>query len=143
MWHFQNVINKLQIKFSQFADQKKSEMVPTVQIAILQGLKYKLMVTLLDNSEICSIIQRLNPYNLLTDRLAKKVPWAIYRPDIKSAKSIGEREMNFAKTAILNSSNINLASFSVRVKKNICIYISNLLTHLIQFTLQFTIYKQI
>ena len=113
-------------------------MVPTVQIAILQGLKYKLMVTLLDNSEICSIIQRLNPYNLLTDRLAKKVLWAIYRPDIKSAKSIGEREMNFAKTAILNSSNINLASFSVRVKKNICIYIKFTYS---PHTIYFTIYN--
>ena len=53
-------------------------------MAILQGLKNKLMLTLVDISEICSMIQRLNSYNLVTDKVAEKVPWTIYRPDKKS-----------------------------------------------------------
>ena len=40
------------------------------------------------------MIQRLNSSNSLTDKVAEKVPWAIYRPDKKSKKSIGESEMN-------------------------------------------------
>ena len=54
-----------------------SEMVQTVQAELSingNGLKYKLMLTLLDISEICSMIQRLNSYNLLTDKVAEKVP---------------------------------------------------------------------
>ena len=46
------------------------------------------MLMLLDISEICSTIQRLNSYNLLTDKVAEKVLWTIYRPDKKSKKSI-------------------------------------------------------
>ena len=38
------------------------------------------------------MIQRLNSYNLLTDKVAEKVPWTIYWPDKKSKKSIGELE---------------------------------------------------
>ena len=50
-------------------------MVQTTEIELsitskLQGLKYKLMLTLLDISEVCCMIQRLNSYNLLTDRVA-------------------------------------------------------------------------
>ena len=76
-------------------------MVQTVLIelsikSVQQGLKYKLMLTLLDISEICSMIQRLNSYNLLTDKVAEKVPWSIYRPDKKSEESIRELEMNFS-----------------------------------------------
>ena len=41
------------------------------------------MLTLLDISEICSVIQRINSYNLLTEKVAEKVPWTIYRPDKK------------------------------------------------------------
>ena len=41
------------------------------------------MLTLLDISEICSMIQRINSYNLLTEKVAEKVPWTIYRPDKK------------------------------------------------------------
>ena len=40
------------------------------------------------------MIQRLNSYNLLTDKDTEKVPWTIYRPDKKSKKSIEESEMN-------------------------------------------------
>ena len=32
------------------------------------------------------MIQRLNSYNLLTDKVAEKVPWTIYRLDKKSKK---------------------------------------------------------
>ena len=39
--------------------------------------------------------QRHNSFNLLTDKVAEKVPWTIYRPDKKSKKSIEESEMNF------------------------------------------------
>ena len=38
---------------------KKPEMVQTAQIVILQGLKYKLILKLLDIFEICYMIQRL------------------------------------------------------------------------------------
>ena len=37
-------------------------------------LKYKSMLMLLDISEICSMIQKLNSYNLMTDKVAEKVP---------------------------------------------------------------------
>ena len=44
--------------------EEKSEMLQAIQIelsinTILQGLKYKLMVTLHDISEVCSMIQRI------------------------------------------------------------------------------------
>ena len=32
------------------------------------------------------MIQLLNSYNLLTDKVAEKVPWTIYRPDKKERK---------------------------------------------------------
>ena len=35
-------------------------------------------------SEKCDIIQRLNSYNLLTNKVAEKVHRTIYRPDEKS-----------------------------------------------------------
>ena len=41
----------------------------------------KLVLKFLDIPEICYMIQRLNLYNLLTEKLAKKVP---YRPGEKS-----------------------------------------------------------
>ena len=53
------------------------------------------MLMLLDISEICSMIQRLNSCNLLTDKVAEKTPWTIYRPDEKHERSTGELEMNF------------------------------------------------
>ena len=54
------------------------------------------MLTLLDISEAYSTIQKLNSYNLVTDKVAEKVPWTIYRPDKrKSEKGIVESEINF------------------------------------------------
>ena len=54
------------------------------------------MFKLLDISEICYMIQRLNSYNLLTDKMAEKVPWTIYRPyEKKLKKSTGKLELNF------------------------------------------------
>ena len=44
------------------------------------------MLKLRDISEVCSMIQRLNSYNLLTDKVTKKVPYTIYRPDEKKQK---------------------------------------------------------
>ena len=44
------------------------------------------MLTLRDISEVCSMIQRLNSYNLLTDKVTEKVPYTIYRPDKKKQK---------------------------------------------------------
>ena len=51
---------------------------------MLQGLKYKLMLTFQDISEIFYMIQRLNSCNLLTGKVAEKVSGTIYRPDEKS-----------------------------------------------------------
>ena len=86
--------------FHNLQSRNKSEMVQTTQIklsiiAMLQGLKYKLMLTLLDISEVCFMIQRLHSYNLLTDKVTENVSWTIYRPDKKSKKSIKESEMTF------------------------------------------------
>ena len=44
------------------------------------------MLTLLDISDVCSMIQRLKSYNLMTDKGAVKVPGTIYRPDKKARK---------------------------------------------------------
>ena len=74
-------------------------MVQTLQIelsiiATLQGIKYKLMLTFMDISEICSMIQGLNSYNLLTDKVAGKVIEQ-FTDQIKKGKSIAELEINF------------------------------------------------
>ena len=45
------------------------------------------MLMPLDISEISSMIQGLNSYNLLTDKLAKKVLWTIYTADKKKSKN--------------------------------------------------------
>ena len=42
------------------------------------------------------MIQRVNSYNLLTNKVAVKVPWTIYILDKKREKSIGESEMKFS-----------------------------------------------
>ena len=53
------------------------------------------ILTLRDISDVCSMIQRLNSYNLLTEKVTEKVPYTIYRPDKKTKKSIEESEINF------------------------------------------------
>ena len=53
------------------------------------------ILTLRDISGVCSMIQRLNSYNLLTEKVTEKVPYTIYRPDKKTKKSIEESEINF------------------------------------------------
>ena len=53
---------------------------------MLQGLKYELILKLLDISKIYYMIQGLNSYNLLTEKVAKTVSWKIYRPDEKKLK---------------------------------------------------------
>ena len=67
-WHFQNVMPNLQIRFAQFTDEKKFKIVEKYN----SMLKYKLMLTFLDIFEICSMIQRLNSYNLLTNKKGLK-----------------------------------------------------------------------
>ena len=47
------------------------------------------MLKLLDISKIYYMIQGLNSYNLLTEKVAEKVPWTIYRP-LKKAKKVVE-----------------------------------------------------
>ena len=76
------------------------------------------MFKLLHISEICYIIQRLNSYNLLTNKVAEKVPWTIYRPDEKKLKKY-QRVRNG-----------HLASVSKHVRKK---FKRNLLTQLIEF----------
>ena len=72
------------------------------------------MLMLRDICEVCSMIQRLNSYSLLTDKLTEKVPYTIYRPDKKEEKKYrGVRNELFIK-----ASNINLASVFVHVRKN-------------------------
>ena len=44
------------------------------------------MLALLGISEICSMIEILNSHNLLTDKVAEKVPWTTYRPGKKEKK---------------------------------------------------------
>ena len=48
------------------------------------------MLKLLDISKICYIIQKLNSYNLLIEKVAEKVPWTIYRPDEKNYGKVPE-----------------------------------------------------
>ena len=66
----------LQTNFVQFTGKKKPEIIQKTQIELSinsngKGLKYKLMLTFLEISEICSKIQRLNSYNLLTNKKGK------------------------------------------------------------------------
>ena len=49
------------------------------------------MLTLRDISEVCSMIQRLNSYNLLTDKVTEKVPYTFYRSDKKQKMYRGVR----------------------------------------------------
>ena len=54
-------------------------MVQTIQIKLsinsnTTRSQYESMLTLRDISEVCSMIQRLNSYNLLTDKVTEKVP---------------------------------------------------------------------
>ena len=53
------------------------------------------MLTLLDISEICYMIQKLNSCNLLTDKVAEKVLKQFTDQINKAENSIGEFEMNF------------------------------------------------
>ena len=52
------------------------------------------MLTLLDISQVCTVIQSVNSCNLLTDKKAEKVPRKILRPEKKNEKTIGELEMS-------------------------------------------------
>ena len=41
------------------------------------------MLKLLEISEICDIIQKLNSYNLMTKEMAEKAHWKVYKLDEK------------------------------------------------------------
>ena len=76
------------------------------------------MLTLCDVSEVCSMIQRLNPYNLLTDKVTEKVPQTIYRPDKKNQKQYrGVRNELSVKANIKSLKNKSCLSFCTCQKK--------------------------
>ena len=54
-----------------------------------------LMLKLLNTSKTCCKIQRLISYNLMTKKVADKVPLTIQRPNEKSYRGTGKLEMNF------------------------------------------------
>ena len=91
---------------------------------ILKGLKYKLMLTFLDISEIYSMIQRLSPYNLLINKKGlKKVTWAIFRPDEKKLKWYWKIGIEFSKIDNTKSPQIyTLPQFLSTSEKNCGIY---------------------
>ena len=48
------------------------------------------------------MIQRLNSYNLMTDKVTEKVPYTFYRPDKKNKKVLGSQEWTFHKRQYLS-----------------------------------------
>ena len=75
------------------------------------------MLKFLDVSEICYMIQKLNSYNLLIEKVAEKGTWAI-KDKIKKAKKVSESwKWTFYKGPNLKPSHINLASVLKHVKK--------------------------
>ena len=90
------------------------------------------MLKLLDISEICYMIQRLNSYNLRMTKWLKK-SLEKFTDQMKKAKTVPESwKLTFHKGQYLKPSNINLASVSEHVRKKLW----NLLAQLIQFTEQ-------
>ena len=81
------------------------------------------MLMLLDIFKTCSTIQRINWYNLMTDKVAEQT-------DKKAKKVSGKWKWSFHKRQYLNPSNINYAPVSVQARKKML----NLLTQFIQFT---------
>ena len=83
-----------------------------------------------DISEACSVIQRLHSYNLVTDKVTKKVRYTIYRPDKKKQKKDwGVKNELSIKENIKAFKYESCLSFRTCQKKFL-----NLLTQLIQFT---------
>ena len=78
------------------------------------------MLTLRDISEVCSMIQRLNSYNLLTEKVIEKVPYTIYRPDKKNKKKYrGVRNKLSIKDNIKALNYKSCLSFRTCQKKNV------------------------
>ena len=50
------------------------------------------MLTLRDISEVCSMIQRLESYNLLNHKVTEKVPYTIYRPEKENKKVLASQK---------------------------------------------------
>ena len=85
----------------------------------LQGLRCKLMLKLLDISETCNIIQRLNSYNLLNNKVAEK-SLEQFADQMKRAKKVSASwKRTFHKEQYLKPSNINLALISQHVRKKL------------------------
>ena len=53
------------------------------------------MLMLLDISKICSMNERINSYNLVTDKSGKRSPLNNLQRDKKAKKSVEEMEINF------------------------------------------------
>ena len=76
------------------------------------------MLTLRDISEVCSMIQRLNSYSLLTHKVTEKVPYKIYRPDKKKQRKYrGVRNELFIKNNIKALKYKSCLSFRLCQKK--------------------------
>ena len=85
------------------------------------------MLMLRGISEVCSMIRRLNSYNLLTDKVTVKVPYTIYRPDKKKYRGV-KNELSL-KDNIKALKYKSCLSFPACQKK-----LLNFLTQLMQFT---------
>ena len=76
------------------------------------------MLTLLDISMMCPMIQRLNSYNLLTEKVAEKVPWTISRSDKQKTKKVSENwKWTFHKGQCKSLRKKSCLSFCVCQKK--------------------------
>ena len=75
------------------------------------------------------MIQRLNSYNLLTEKVTEKVPYTLYRSDKKTKNYRGVRNELSIKDNIKALKYKSCLSFRTCQKKFL-----NLLTQLIQFT---------
>ena len=85
----------------------------------LQGLRCKLMPKLLCISETCNIIQRLNSYNLLNNKVAEKSLEQFTDRMKKAEKLLASWKQTFHKEQYLKPSNINLALISEHVRKKL------------------------
>ena len=88
------------------------------------------MLMLRDISEVCSMIQRPNSYNLLTNNVTEKVSEAIYRPDKKKQK-----KYRGVTNELSIEDNIKALKYKSSLRFRTCQKkLLNLLTQLMQFT---------
>ena len=77
------------------------------------------MLTLLDISEICSMIQKIISYTLLTGKVVEKVSWTIYRPDKKWKEYQKVADKHFIKGNIKALKYKSCLSFCASQKKTV------------------------